>query len=76
MYIDTRDQGPLPPLPQPWRPNLRPYVPIAIAVPMLIASPMVPPLASYGLIVGAGALICRTATKLMPHSNGLQDYRQ
>ena len=76
MFIDTRDEGPLPPLSEPWRPNLRPFAPIAVAVPMLIAAPLVPPLASYGLTVGAGALICRTAAKLIPHSDGLRDYHQ
>jgi len=77
MFIDTRDQRPLPPpLHEPWRPNLRPFAPIAVAVPMLVVSPMVPPLTAYGLILGAGALIARAAAKLMPSSNGLEDYRQ
>ena len=76
MFIDTRDERPSQPLPQPWRPNLRPFVPIAIAVPMLVVSPLVPPLASYGLTVGAGVLICRTAAKLIPHTDGLRDYHQ
>jgi hypothetical protein len=76
MYIDARDREPLPPLPEPWRPNLRPFVPIAVAVPMLIVAPMVPPIASYGLTVGAGVLICRTAARLLPSSNGLEDHRQ
>ena len=53
-----------------------PLVPIAIAVPMLVVSPLVPPLASYGLTVGAGVLICRTAAKLIPHTDGLRDYHQ
>jgi hypothetical protein len=76
MFIDTRDERPLDPLPEPWRPNLRPFVPIVVAVPMLIAAPLVSPLASYGLTVGAGVLICRTAAKLIPHSDGLRDYHQ
>ena len=76
MFIDTRDQEPLPPMPAPWRPNLRPLVPVAVAVPMLIVAPLVPPLASYGLTVGAGVLICRTAAKLLPSGEGLRDYRQ
>ena len=76
MYIDARDSGPLPPPPEPWRPNLRPLVPIAVAVPMLVVAPLVPPLASYGLTVGAGVLICRTAAKLLPSSDGLRDHRQ
>jgi hypothetical protein len=76
MYIDARDERPLNPLPEPWRPNLRPFVPIAVAVPMLVAAPMVPPLVSYGLTVGAGVLICRTAARLLPSSNGLHDHRQ
>ena len=79
MYIDARDRGSHPPRPrgsEPWRPNLRPLVPFAIAVPMLVVAPMVPPLASYGLTVGAGVLICRTAAKLIPSSNGLEDHRQ
>jgi|KBSSwiStaDraftv2_1062776.scaffolds.fasta_scaffold1956090_2 hypothetical protein len=76
MYIGARDHRPLPPPPEPWRPNLRPFVPIAVAVPMLIAAPMVPPLASYGLTVGAGVLICRTAARLLPSGDGLRDHRQ
>ena len=76
MFIDARDQGPVPPLPEPWRPNLRPFVPIAVAVPMLIVAPLVPPVASYGLTLGAGALICRTLARVVPHSDGLRDYRQ
>jgi hypothetical protein len=77
MFIDTRDQRPLPPPPhEPWRPNLRPLAPVAVAVPMLVAAPLVPPLASYGLTLGAGALIARAAAKLLPSSNGLEDYRQ
>ena len=77
MFIDTRDQRPLPPpLHEPWRPNLRPFVPIVVAVPMLVVAPMVSPLPSYGLTVGAIALIARTAAKLMPSSNGLEDYHQ
>jgi hypothetical protein len=51
-------------------------VPVAVAVPMLVAAPLVPPLAGYGLTLGAGALIARTAAKLLPSSNGLEDYRQ
>ena len=76
MFIDTRDEGPLPPLSEPWRPTLRPFAPIAVAVPMLIAAPLVPLLASYGLTVGAGVLICRTAAKLIPLTDGLRDYHQ
>ena len=76
MYIDTREQRPLPPLHEPWRPNLRPLVPIAIAVLLLVVAPMVSPLPSYVLIVVAGALILRTVAKLIPSSNGLEDYRQ
>jgi hypothetical protein len=76
MYIDTREQRPLPPLHEPWRPNLRPLVQIAIAVILLVVSPLVPPLPSYVLILGAAALIARTVAKLLPSSNGLEDYRQ
>ncbi len=60
MYIDTREQRPLPPLHEPWRPNLRPLVPIAIAVALFGVASMVPPLASYVLTLVGGALIART----------------
>jgi hypothetical protein len=76
MYIDTHEQGPLGPPDEPWRPNLRPLVPIAIAVVLLVVSALVPPLPSYVLIIAAGALIARTVAKLIPSVNGLEDYRQ
>jgi hypothetical protein len=76
MFIDTREQRPVPPLHEPWRPNLRPLVPIALAVVLLVGSAIVPPLASYVLILVAGALIARTVAKLLPSANGLEDYRQ
>jgi len=76
MYIDTREQRPLAPLHEPRRPNLRPLVPIAIAVVLLVVASMVPPLPSYVLILAAVALLARTAAKLIPSSNGLEDYRQ
>ena len=76
MYIDTREQRPLPPLHEPWRPNLRPLVPIALAVVLFVVASMVPPLASYLLVLGGGALIARTVAKLIPSSDGLKDHRQ
>jgi hypothetical protein len=76
MYIDTREQRPLPPVHESWRPNLRTLVPIAIAVFLFVVASVVPPLPSYVLILGAGALIARTVAKLIPSSNGLEDYRQ
>jgi len=76
MYIDTHEQRPLPSPDEPWRPNLRPVVPIAIAIVLLVTSAMVPPLAAYAFILTAGALIARTVAKLIPSVNGLEDYRQ
>jgi hypothetical protein len=76
MYIDTREQRPLPPLHEPWRPNLRPLVPIAIAVVLFVVASMVSPLASYVLTLAGGALIARTLAKLIPSSNGLEEHRQ
>ena len=76
MYIDTREQRPLPPLHEPWRPNLRPLVPIAIAVVLFVVASMVAPLASYVLTLAGGALIARTLAKLIPSSNGLEEHRQ
>ena len=76
MYIDTRDERPLPPHHEPWRPNLRPVVPIAIAVALFVVATTVAPLPSYVLTLVAVALIARTVAKLIPSSNGLEDYRQ
>ena len=76
MYIDTREQRPLPPRHEPWQPNLRPLVPIAIAVVALVVSALVPPLPSYLLVLAGGALIARTLAKLIPSSDGLKDHRQ
>jgi hypothetical protein len=76
MYIDTREQRPLPPPHEPRRPNLRPLVPIAIAVLLFVLSPMVSPLLSYVLILAAGALTARTVAKLIPSTNGLEDHQQ
>jgi hypothetical protein len=76
MYIDTREQRPLPPLHEPWRPNLRPLLPIALAVVLFVVASMVPPLASYLLTLAGGALIARTFAKLIPSSNGLEEHRQ
>jgi len=76
MYIDTHEQRPLPSPSEAWRPNLRPVVPIAIAILLLATSSAVPPLASYAFILTAGALIARTVAKLIPSVNGLEDYRQ
>jgi hypothetical protein len=76
MYIDTHDQRPVPPPHGPRRPNLRPLVPLAIAVVLLVVSALVPPLPAYVLIILAGAFIARTVAKLIPSVNGLEDYRQ
>jgi predicted exporter len=76
MYIDTHDHRPVPAPHGPRRPNLRPLVPIAIAVVLLVVSALVPPLPAFGLILAAGALIARTVAKLIPSVNGLEDYRQ
>jgi hypothetical protein len=76
MYIDTHDQRPVPPPHGPRRRNLRPLVPIAIAVVLLIVSALVPPLPAYALILAAGALVARAVGKLIPSVNGLEDYRQ
>jgi hypothetical protein len=76
MFIDTREQRPLPPSHEPWRPNLRPVLPLAIAVCLLVISTVAAPLPSYVLILVAGGLIARTVAKLLPSANGLEDYRQ
>jgi hypothetical protein len=76
MFIDTREQRPLPPVPEPWRPNLRPLVPIALAVVLFVVASMVSPLLSYVLTLTGGALVARTVARLIPSSNGLEDHRQ
>jgi hypothetical protein len=76
LLIDTRDRRPPPPRPEPWRPNLRPLLPLALAVVLLVVAGLVPPLPSYLLILGAIALISRTISKLLPPLDGLRDYRQ
>ena len=76
MFIDTHEQRPLPPPHEPWRPNLRPLVPIALAVVMFVVASMVSPLVSYVLTLAGGALVVRTVAKLIPSSNGLEEHRQ
>jgi len=76
LLIDTRDRRPPPPRREPWRPNLRPLVPLALAVVLLVVAALVPPLPSYLLILGAIVVICRTIAKLLPPLDGLRDYRQ
>jgi hypothetical protein len=73
MYIQSR---PEPPSREPFRPNLRPLIPLLIAVAMFAAAPLVAPIVAYGLILGAGALVARCAAKLLPSSNGLEEHRQ
>jgi hypothetical protein len=76
MLIDTREPPPLPPSREPWRPNLRPLAPIPGGLFLLGVAGMVPPVPSYLLIVAGGGLIARTAAKLIPSSNGLEEHRQ
>ena len=75
MLVDTRDRRPEP-RPEPWRPNLRPLLPLAVAVVLLVVAALVPPLPSYLLILGAIVLISRTISRLLPPLDGLKDYRQ
>src|SRR4051812_50046685 len=76
MYIDTHEQRPLPSPDEPWRPNLRPVVPIAIAIVLLVTSAMVPPLAAYAFILTAGGPLPRTAAGRLPRGNGHEGYPQ
>src|SRR4051812_50110177 len=75
MYIDTHEQRPLPSPDEPWRPNLRPVVPIAIAIVLLVTSAMVPPLAAYAFILTAGGVLPRTAAGPRPRAHGPADSR-
>ena len=76
MYIDTHDQRPTPPRHEPRRPNVRPVIHVAIAMFLLGVSQMVSPFPSYLLTLAAVVVIARTAAKLLPSSNGLEDYHQ
>ena len=76
MLIDTREQRPLPPLPEPRRPRLHRFLPIPIGFILLGVAAMVPPLPAYLLILGAIAIIARTFARVIPSSNGLEEHRQ
>ena len=78
MYVDTHDQRPLPPPPrrEPSRRTIRPVIQIAAAIFLLGVSQMVSPFPSYLLTLAAVAIIARTAARLLPSSNGLEDYHQ
>jgi hypothetical protein len=84
MLIDTRDQRPEP---EPerarrWLPRLdlaelRPFLPFAQALVLLVAAGWLPPLASYVLIVAACAVIGRGLGNLLAMGgDGMRGYRQ
>lgn len=76
MYIDTREQRPLPPGDAPHRLSLRPLVPVGFGFVLLGLASIVSPLAGYVLVLAGAALIVRTFARLIPSSNGLEDHRQ